>query len=66
MWNLHYMDDALVRIRISNNMCYRFVNIITKTPEVALILSRTFWEREKTLAAQLPSCLAAFNRGVHD
>ena len=57
MWNIHHMDDALVRIVKSNSiMCYRLFNIITKTPEVALILSRTFWAREKTLATQLLSC----------
>ena len=36
MWNLHYMDDALVRIIISNNnMCYRLVDMFSKTPKLA-------------------------------
>ena len=37
MWNLHYMDDALVLKIISNNnnMCYRLVDMFSKTPKLA-------------------------------
>ena len=36
MWNLHYMDDALVlKIISNNNMCYRLVDMFSKTPKLA-------------------------------